>query len=83
MTTLNILVRADAVNDYLIEHDLASGSVPLVAALAQYGGVSNGQPALLLIIEVDGRKVVAKTTLELMETACSAMRAASGMPRSP
>lgn len=77
MTPMTIIVRPDAVNDYLVEHGLEHGNVPVEAALMQAEGTNTGQPALLLIIEVDGKKVLAKTTLRLMETAVRAMRAAS------
>jgi hypothetical protein len=77
VTPMTIIVRPDAVNDCLVEHGLEHGYVPVEAALMQAEGTNNGHPALLLIIEVDGKKVLAKTTLWLMESAVRAMRAAS------
>jgi len=52
MIPLNVIVRDDAVNDYLTKHDLKYGSVPLVAALLQQERTVGGQPALLLVVEV-------------------------------
>lgn len=79
MTPMQIIVRLDAVNEYLAEHNLEDGSSPILVALMQRDGTSSGQPALMLVIEVEGRKVLAKTTLRLMEGACRAMRVASGI----
>lgn len=81
MSHINIIVNREAVNDYLIEHGLETGNVPIVAALMQHHeDAPHQQPQLMLIIEVDGKKLVAKTTLRLMEMACSAIRSASGVP---
>lgn len=79
MTPMTIIVRADVVNEFLAEHGLEEGCVPIQTALMHHEGTVSGQPALMLVIEVDGKKVLAKTTLRLMEMAVRAMRAASGM----
>lgn len=83
MPSLNMILNAEAVNTYLETHKLEDGHVPIEAALIQYAGMESGQPAVLLTINVDGRIVLAKTSLQLMETMCAAMRAASGVPRDP
>lgn len=79
MADMSLVIDQNRVNEVLKEHGLERGSVPVEAVLMQHGGTSSGQPAVMLIIEVDGRKVLAKTTLRMLETACRAMRSASGL----
>jgi len=81
MPMLRMLTNEDEVNAYLLEHHLTRGYVTIDVALMQGGGMSSGQPAVLLVLEIDGRKVVAKTSLQILETMTSAMRGASGMKR--
>jgi hypothetical protein len=82
VTPLDVIVHPLAVNEYLTKHNLESGYAPIEAVLMQFHQTPPvGQPQLMIVIEVDGKKVVAKTTLRLMEAAVSAMRAASGMDR--
>jgi hypothetical protein len=80
MTPMNLIVDPIAVDAFLHKHNLENGSAPIETILMQHGGTSSGQPAVLLIIDAaDGQKIVAKTTLRLLEASCRAMRAASGM----
>lgn len=46
-------------------------------------GMEGGQPSVMLALRVDGKLRLCETSLQLLETATSAMRARSGMPRSP
>jgi len=65
-------------------NDLVEGAAPIKAALLQgSGGTSKDgrqspNAAMILVIEVDGKKVVAKTTLRLMEMTVQAMRTRHG-----
>jgi len=83
MPMLRMLMKPDEVNSYLLEHHLTRGYATIDVALMQSGGMGSGQPAVLLVLEVDGRKVVAKTSLQILETMTSAMCAASGVKRAP
>ena len=46
-------------------------------------GMASGQPSVFLALRVDGRIRLAETSLQLLETATSGMRAASGVARDP
>lgn len=76
MTVMHVLVDETVVNDFLTEHGLEQGAAPVETALLQYEGTVNGEPALMLVIDVAGRKVLAKTTLRLMDATVRAMQAA-------
>lgn len=76
---MRIIIGQEAVDEYLTEHELEEGSLPIDAVLMQREGTASGQPAFMIAIDVDGKKVLAKTTLRLMESAVRAMRAASGV----
>jgi len=71
------------VEAYLTDYGLTEGFVRIDAALLGRGQMSSGQPALMLVIQVDGKHVLVKTSLQMMETICSTMRAACGLPRGP
>ncbi len=79
MTHMRVIVDPYEVNRILNEHALEDGSIPINMALIQLESTSSGQPSIMLLIEVDGKMVLAKTTLRLMEAACRAMRIASGI----
>lgn len=66
MTPLQIIAHDDAVTEYLAEHELEHGFVPLEAVLLQMGGTTSGLPAALLVVEIDGCKVLIKTPLKLL-----------------
>lgn len=78
MTPVEVLLDEGGVNGYLIGHGLESGHAPLRALLLQLHGTMRGAPAVMIVVEVDGKKVLAKTSLALLETATVAMRAAVG-----
>lgn len=82
MTPLNLLLTEEAVDGYLSEHSLENGNVPIVAALLQLEGTSGGEPAAMLVIEVDGKKVIAKTTLRLLEACTRGLRIAADAAQS-
>lgn len=82
MTPIKMILDPQLVNDYLTEHKLTEGYAPIEIACIQLdGAIPSGHPAVMFVIEVDGRKVLAKTTLRLLEATCIAMRAASGVLR--
>jgi hypothetical protein len=78
MIAMDVFVEPDDVNEYLRKHNLEVDSVPIVAALLQGSAVQpSGRAALLLVVELpDGRKVVAKTSFNLMTMTLSAFRGA-------
>jgi hypothetical protein len=79
--SLKMLLDPLLVDDYLREHRVTEGA-PVEAACIQLDGAPpSGHPAVMLVIELDGRKVIAKTTLRSLEAICIAMRIASGTPR--
>lgn len=47
------------------------------------GGMQSGQPSVMLAFRVDGKLRICETSLQLLESATSAMRARSGMARAP
>lgn len=83
MTPLNLILDEQDIAKYLAEHGLEDDSVPIEAAMLQLRGTASGHPAFLLVLEVNGRKVVAKTTLTLIETAVRACRAKAEMAAGP
>lgn len=80
-TPLDVIVRPDAVNDYLERHGLELGNVPLEAVLVQKEGTDGGRPAVLFVVNVDGKRVVAKTTLRLLNAALRAINGVHGDDR--
>lgn len=85
MTPMTIVVHPEEVDKILRENGLEIGSAPITHAMLQGGSAmatAEGKPspnaALLLVIEVDGKPVLAKTTLRLMELAIKAMRSIHG-----
>jgi hypothetical protein len=79
MPQIQVILDALRVNEYLTDHKLTSGWREIEAILLQHAGMASGQPAAMLVIEIDGKKAVVKTSLRILETACRAMRAASGI----
>lgn len=76
MTQLDILLDEERVNAYLEKHGLLKGFVPITAVMLNPAGTSEGNPVAMFVVEVDGKKVLGKVTLEMLEIACKAMRAA-------
>jgi hypothetical protein len=72
-TRMQVLLHEEDVDQYIAQHGLEYGSVPIDVALLQYQGTVRGAPAIMLVLEVEGRKVLAKTTLKLMEMAVRTM----------
>lgn len=73
MPSLNIILDEQRVNEYLEEHDLETGYCELEAVLLQAGGTVSGAPCVLLIVNVDGKKRLIKTTFNLFDMARSAL----------
>ncbi len=70
MPVLDIIMDPQEVNDYLEANDLGKGWAPIHAVLMQtHGATESGQPAIMFVIEVDGKKVLAKTTYRLFMAA--------------
>jgi len=68
------------VAEYLTEHGLLDGCSEIEAALIQYGTPDETGyvvPAAMLVIDVDGRKVLAKTTLRMLLSIASALDGAA------
>jgi hypothetical protein len=72
-TSMHVLLDENDVDEYLAKQGLQYGSVPIEVALLQYQGTVRGAPAIMLVLDIEGRKVLAKTTLKLMEMAVRAM----------
>ncbi|HMJ16593.1 MAG TPA: hypothetical protein VK524_34500 [Polyangiaceae bacterium] len=83
MPHTRMILGNDEVVDYLEEHGLVTGHVEPNVALLQRNGMASGQPAVQLIVEIEGRKHVVKTSLPMLETIAIAMRAASGVAKPP
>jgi hypothetical protein len=82
MIPLTIMLGPNDVNAYLEEHGLDEGFCPLEAVLLQqHGATRSGQPAVLLVATVNGKRVVIKTTLTLFESAYRAIAVAAGRVR--
>jgi hypothetical protein len=83
MPVTEMITKDEAVNAYVIEHGLITGYVEPRVALLQREGTSSGQPAIMLVVEVEGKKVLVKTSLPMLEIITSTMRAASGVAKPP
>jgi hypothetical protein len=74
---LSIILHPEAVNEYLVEHKLEQDSVPIDALLLQEEGTSSGRACVMLVFVLpDGRKVLAKTTFQLLNAAVRGCRGA-------
>lgn len=73
MTPCTIVVHEKAVNEYLTERNLMDGFVPLEAVLLQLEGTSGGLPCVMMVAEVDGKKVLIKTSLRMLLAATRAL----------
>lgn len=73
MPALDVILDEQAVNDYLEEHDLERGYSELEAVLLQAEGTASGAPCVLLIVNVDGKKRLVKTTFNLFDMARCAL----------
>lgn len=73
MNVINIILNPKEVNDYLIEHGLEEGFVPVEAALLQTG---ERDIYALLIVEVEGAKRLVKMRLSALEAITGALHGA-------
>lgn len=80
---LQLILDGQAVNEYLAEHGLEHGNVPIDAVLLQAGGSAAGAPCVMLIVSIDGRKHVIKTTFRLFDMAHSVLLSAIQQPTTP
>lgn len=80
MTAINVILQPEAVNARIEAAGLSEGpTVPIETVLLQrHHDDPTGKGSVMFIVEVDGKRVVAKTTLRLMEIAVRSMRAAAG-----
>ena len=73
MTTLKIIVDEIAVNEYLKEHGLMEESHVIEAVLLQGLPGPGYAPAAMVVMNVDGKRYVAKTTVKLLTLAASTL----------
>lgn len=79
MTPMHIITDPNLVDEKLEAEGMLEGSCPIEALLLQHSGTHTGNAAAMLIVVLpDGRKVLAKTTLRLLELGVAACRAAAG-----
>lgn len=85
--TTSMLLTTDAIREYAAKNpEILTEEYPgaLVAVVLVRGGMHpSGQPAVQMVVEIEGRKRLVSTSLQMLETIASGMRAASGMPRGP
>jgi len=77
MISTQLVLYEEAVDEYLEKNGLMSGNYLLEAVLLQLEGTITGQPAVLLVATVDGKKRVIKTTLNTMIAATGGLRSAA------
>ena len=70
---VEVLLYENEVNTFIAKHGLQYGVIPLETVLLQYQGTVTGAPAVMLVFELEGRKVLVKTTLRIMDFAVHAM----------
>lgn len=79
MTPLKIVLDPEGVDEILDAEELATGFCPIEYFLVQYPGTPGGNAAAMLVVVLpDGSKVLAKTTLRLLELAVQGARARAG-----
>lgn len=84
MPSINIVLNADAVQEYGIKHGITEQeNLQFSDALLLHGAMASGQPAVLFVVDNHGAKLLVRTSLQILETACRAMRAASGIEQEP
>lgn len=72
-----LLLTEESVDKYLEDHGLLYGAIPIQAALLQLDGTQQGNPAVMLVVELDGQKTIAKLTLNTLIAVTGAMRGAA------
>lgn len=87
MPVTSMLLTDDAVREYAANNpEVLDEEHPgaLVAVMLVRGGMQpSGQPAVQMVVEIEGRKRLVSTSLQMLETIASGMRAASGVARAP
>lgn len=79
MTPMQIILDPEGVNEKLVAEGMEDGNCPIEAFLLQRDGTGSGNAAAMLIVVLpDGKKVLAKTTLRLLEMAVQTARVAAG-----
>ena len=76
MTPLRVITTPELVDEYLRDNDLTEGNVPIEVLLVQHSGTSGDKPAVMIVVNVDGELVVAKTSLRLLEGAMTTIEGA-------
>lgn len=77
MHATQLLLSEASVDAYLTDHGLMEGACPVRAVLLQLHGTVGGQPAAMFVVEVDGKKVIAKITLNTLIAVTGGLRAAA------
>ena len=77
MIAVNLLLSEEAVDAYLTDHRLLEGACPVRAVLLQLHGTVGGQPAAMFVVDVAGKKVLAKMTLNTLIAVTGGLRAAA------
>jgi len=75
--SVNLLLSEEAVDAYLTDHRLLEGACPVRAVLLQLHGTVGGQPAAMFVVDVAGKKVLAKMTLNTLIAVTGGLRAAA------
>lgn len=81
MTPIAVLTDPDNVSTYLAEHNLLDGYAPIEAVMCQPNGTVRGHTAVLIVIDINGKRVLAKTTLALLDGALTMLQAAEQRER--
>lgn len=74
MHGVQVKLEATDVDAYLEEHKLETGGGLLEVAALQLHGMQSGQPAVLLVGTIDGKKVLLKTSLNMMIAMTAGLR---------
>ena len=73
MPSIDVKVDPELVNAYLQQHGLEEGFVEIETLLLQGDGMASGAPAVMLVVKVDGKRVVAKLSWTLWQMATGAI----------
>lgn len=78
MPAMRIVIDPQAVNDELEREGMLEGSVPIESFLIQRDGAPPNAAVMIVVQLPNGEKVLAKTTLRLLEMAVMAARSSVG-----
>ena len=70
---MDLLLREDDVDKILVEKGLEYGSVQPSHALLQQNGTVSGRPCAIFVVEVEGKPVAVKLTLDMLVITARAM----------